>query len=364
MIILRLLMNNIFLISLILTFGLTFFLTPFVIKYALNRGMYDKPDERKIHDEIVPRIGGVVFLAASLLSIIASGIVIYTNDLTVEQIELHSVALQLCAVCVIFGVGLVDDIKGLRYRLKFIAQFVAGVLLCASGVYLKDFHGMLGLHEIHPVIGWCITIFAVIYCTNAINFIDGVDGQASAIAVVAMGYYGWILHSCAPLYAIVCLCVAGGLLAFMRYNIFGKAAAGNKTFMGDTGSLFLGLVMTYMGVLVCNTCAAPLTDDSCFVMAFAPLFLPCLDVVRVVMHRVRTGSSPFAADKNHIHHKLLAIGLSQHKVSFTVSVLNIIVIALSCVLAQYVNANIVIAILLIVWTMLNVVLTKLMKKNK
>ncbi|MBQ0121569.1 MAG: undecaprenyl/decaprenyl-phosphate alpha-N-acetylglucosaminyl 1-phosphate transferase [Bacteroidales bacterium] len=334
---------------------------PGVIKYALNRGMYDKPNERKIHDEIVPRIGGVVFLVASLLSMLAGGLMMYCNDLTTNGVVMQDVALQLCAVCIIFAVGLIDDIKGLKYRVKFVAQFLTGVLLCASGVYLKDFHGMCGLHEIHPAIGWLITIFAVIYCTNAINFIDGIDGQASSIAVVAMGYYAWVLNSCAPVYAVVCLCVVGALLAFMRFNVLGKASARTKTFMGDTGSLFLGLVMTFMGVLACNMCAEPLNEDNCFVMAFAPLFLPCLDVVRVVIHRVRFGNSPFMADKNHIHHKLLAIGLSHHKVSLVVSLLNILIIVVACVLAQYLDVNFVIAILLIVYTLLNVVLTKLMK---
>lgn len=356
-------MNDLYLISFVTAFVLTVVAMPFVIRLALGRGIYDHPDERKIHDDIVPRIGGIVFMGAVSVSTVVVWCLASILGTDIPCVSLGSILLQLLAVLIIFVVGMIDDLKGLKYRDKFIAQFVAGLLLCSSGLYITNFHGILSLEAIPAVVGWIVTIFAVIYCTNAINFIDGVDGQASAIALTAMCYYAWLLHGVQPFYSIVCVAVAGALIAFLRFNIWGSAARRTKTFMGDTGSLFLGLGMTFMGIVSLNSTVPSTQHDSTFVIAFAPLFMPCLDVVRVVIHRVSTGHSPFAPDMNHIHHKLLALGMSQHAVSFTVVMLNAVVIAMSYFLAQWLDVNAVILLLLLLWTILNVVITRKLKKK-
>lgn len=350
-------MIEIFTISFVTSLVLTLLAMPWLIRFSLSHGYYDRPNDRKIHDQVVPRIGGVVFLPSSIIALIASTAVV--SEIYGLSIEFDSKFLyQLLAVIVIFAVGVVDDLKGLPYKIKFVAQFLSGILLCLSGVYLSDFHGVLGLGVINPVLGWCITVFAVIYCTNAINFIDGVDGQASSIALTAMIYYAFLLSNVEPVYAIFAVVVAGAVLAFMRYNILGNTKRKTKTFMGDTGSLYLGLVMVVLGVYANeHSMSLSTSEDTRFIYAFAPLFLPCLDVVRVVLHRVRMGESPFAADKNHIHHKFLVMGISQHKVSFIVSMLNVVVIALSCALGLCFNANLVMMILLVVWTIFNIYLS-------
>lgn len=355
-------MNDLYLVSFVTAFVLTVVAMPFVIRFALGRGIVDLPDERKFHKGNVPRIGGIVFMVAVSVSSIIVWCLASIFETDIPQVNLSSVLLQLLAVFLIFVVGMVDDLKGLKYRDKFIAQFVAGLLLCSSGMYISNFHGVLSLDTIPAVVGWIVTVFAVIYCTNAINFIDGLDGQASAIALTAMCYYAWLLHSVHPFYSLVCVAVAGALLAFMRFNVLGSAARCTKTFMGDTGSLFLGLGMTFMGVVVVNSTITVNGHDTTFVMAFAPLFLPCLDVVRVVMFRIKTGRNPFVADTNHFHHKLLALGMSQHLVAFAVAMTNIVVIVGSCVMARWLDANSVILILLVAWSILNMILSRKIKR--
>ena len=357
-------MTEIYILSFVLAFVLTVLLMPLAIRFSLNRGLIDSPDERKIHNQAIPRIGGVVFSPVALLTIcvvvIVGQFIAPCGWICLDR----SLVFQALAVLTIFSVGIVDDIKGLRYRIKFVAQFVAGILLCVSGAYINNLHGIFGLQEIPDALGWFITLFAVIYCTNAINFIDGVDGQASAIALTAMLYYAWLLHESLPVYSLACIAIAGALLAFMKFNIWGNPVKKSKTFMGDTGSLFLGLAIVMMGVLANNhTTTMSASTDTVFIMSFAPLFLPCMDVVRVVLHRVRMGLNPFSADKNHIHHKFLALGLSQHRVSFTVSMINVIVVAGSCLLAQLTDANTVILVILLVWTISNIIITRLIKEK-
>ncbi len=354
-----------------ISFLTTWFGLKYAIKFALNKSLIDEPDERKIHNGSIPRIGGTVFVPVAMLSALI--VVVMTvfgavPDGGTAMLMLIQFVLQMLAVMLLWVVGCVDDLRGLRYRVKFLAQFIVGAMFCASGLYIKDMHGILGIHELPDFCGWAITIFAVIYCTNAMNFIDGVDGQSSLIGLFAFLYY---LAMCVAvdlrlevLYAPVCMMLAVCLIPFLRFNVFGNAERGAKTFMGDAGSLTLGCVMVMVGIAINQI---PLSSshggDVSFIKAFAPLFLPCLDVVRVVIHRMRNGCNPFAADKNHIHHKLLACGMSPRRVSITVSLLDAAIIVLSVVLVDYINANLVILVLLGLWTLLNMWITRQMKEN-
>lgn len=340
---------------------------PWAIKFALSHSLLDQPDDRKIHKGSIPRIGGVVFVPiAVLFSVLAIvGMGIY-NPVIVCHYTLIDLLLQLVAVVFLFVAGTIDDIVGLRYRVKFVVQFVAGLLLCASGLYISNLHGILGIYEVPAMVGWAITLFAVIYCTNALNLIDGVDGQASLIAMTAFGYYFlYMSKHLDPLYTPLCLIFIVALIAFFIYNVFGSAHKGTKTFMGDAGSLSLGFVIVMLGIVCCNYISvSPDGHDGAFIKAFAPMFLPCLDVVRVVARRVRTGHNPFEADCNHIHHKFLSGGLSPRQVTAVVVTINAIIIVLSVLFAQNMNSNIVILLILTLWTVMNVCVTQVIKKQK
>lgn len=353
--------------SLLFAFVATCVIMPWAIKFALAHSLLDQPDERKIHKVSIPRIGGVVFVPIAIIfsSVAIAAMGIY-NPVLIYNYSLVDLLLQLVACIFLFVTGTIDDIVGLRYRVKFLVQFIAGSLLCASGLYISNLHGILGIYEIPQFVGWAITLFAVIYCTNALNLIDGVDGQASLIAVTAFAYYFlYMSKHLDMLYTPLCLIFIVALIAFLIFNVFGSAHKGTKTFMGDAGSLSLGFVIVMLGIVCCNYISvSPDGYDGAFIKAFAPFFVPCMDVVRVVTHRLRTGHNPFEADRNHIHHKFLSCGLSPRMVTCVVVTINAIIIALSVVLAQNMNSNLVIIIILGLWTLMNVGITRYIEKNK
>jgi len=353
--------------SLLFAFIATCVIMPWAIKFALAHSLLDQPDERKIHKGNIPRIGGVVFVPIAIIfsAISIAAIGIY-NPVLFGNYSLVDLLMQLLACIFLFVTGTIDDIVGLRYRVKFLVQFIAGSLLCASGLYISNMHGILGIYEIPAFVGWTITLFAVIYCTNALNLIDGVDGQASLIAMTAFAYYFLYMNKHLDmLYTPLCLIFIVALVAFLIFNVFGSARRGTKTFMGDAGSLSLGFVIVMLGIVCCNYISvSPDGYDGAFIKAFAPFFLPCMDVVRVVTHRVRTGHNPFEADRSHIHHKFLDCGLTPRKVTITVVSINAIIIVLSVILAQNMNSNLVILIILGLFALLDAGVTRYIEKNK
>ncbi len=340
---------------------------PWAIKFALEHSFLDQPDDRKIHKGNIPRIGGVVFVPiAVIFSAVAIGALGVFNPVLVGNYTMLDLLLQLLAVTILFIAGTIDDIVGLRYRIKFAIQTISGALLCASGLYISNLHGIAGVHEIPAFVGWAITIFAVIYCTNALNLIDGVDGQASLIAITAFAYYYLYMDRHLDLlYTPLCLIFIVTLVAFFMFNVFGSASKGTKTFMGDAGSLSLGFVIVMLGIVCSNYLSvSPQGHDGAFIRAFAPMFLPCMDVIRVVARRVRTGQNPFVADRNHIHHKLMSGGLKNWQVTATVVTMNAAVIAMSVLLTRYMNCNLVILTVFGLWTVLNVGITHVIVKSK
>lgn len=353
--------------SLLFAFIATCVIMPWAIKFALAHSLLDQPDERKIHKGNIPRIGGVVFVPIAIIfSAIAIAAIGIYNPVLFGNYSLVDLLMQLLACIFLFVTGTIDDIVGLRYRVKFLVQFIAGSLLCASGLYISNMHGILGIYEIPAFVGWTITLFAVIYCTNALNLIDGVDGQASLIAMTAFAYYFLYMNKHLDmLYTPLCLIFIVALVAFLIFNVFGSARRGTKTFMGDAGSLSLGFVIVMLGIVCCNYISvSPDGYDGAFIKAFAPFFLPCMDVVRVVTHRVRTGHNPFEADRSHIHHKFLDCGLTPRKVTITVVSINAIIIVLSVILAQNMNSNLVILIILGLFALLDAGVTRYIEKNK
>ena len=250
-----------------ISFLVTWFLIPRIISFAFKKQLFDCPDERKIHHGSVPRLGGVAFFPVTLFAITMVTVlsVLMWGEGDIDEITplqhgglnltQHGVQLTfgLCAALILYVFGIADDLKGVRYRNKFIAQIVAGALLCMSGLWLKDLHGIVGLHAISPWIGWPLTIFAIVFITNAINFIDGIDGLASSLCSIALIYFavGFCVIEHFD-YALLAITVLGALLPFLWYNVHGRAERHNKIFMGDTGSLFLGFLLGALGVAFNN----------------------------------------------------------------------------------------------------------------
>lgn len=349
-------------------------LIPQIIKISYTRQLFDEVDERKIHHGTVPRLGGIAFLP-SIISAFAlvDGIEsLLGNSLIAETIFFNSTTIAFCCAAGfgIYVIGVADDLVNVRYRAKFVGQALCAILLMCGGLTITNFHGFLDCYYIPLYIAAPFTLLVVIFIMNAINLIDGIDGLASGLSGIAMIIYGCVLYRYDDyIFSILAFATFGVLLPFFMFNVFGNAQKHKKIFMGDTGTMTIGLIISILSIrILCADWAInPGTifdfDENLVMVVCAPLIIPCFDVVRVYLGRVRDGRNPFLPDKTHIHHKLLAVGLKQRTAMMVIVssslVLSLILIALSAV----VNVNILLAAAALAYILINIALTKAIKRR-
>lgn len=358
----------------VLSLGLSVLLTgliiPKILVIAFKKNLFDTVDERKIHRGVVPRLGGMSFLPALTFAFcLVIGLNLRFHPMEIIP-ELSGAVIPIffliCALMLIYLVGLADDLIGVRYRAKFMLQIVAGVLIICSGMWISNLHGFLWIYEWPSWIGWIVTVFCIIYVVNAVNLIDGIDGLASGLSAVALIWYSYVFYV-TDRYA--CLLLAGAtlgtLIPFFYFNVFGKATNHTKIFMGDTGSLTIGLLLVFLTVEVMNIPEIPqLGGNNLFIMAVSPLILPCFDVARVFFHRVRHGHNPFLPDKCHIHHKLLALGLPQWQALIGIVLTDMIFVLANVACSPYVTPTLIILGDAVLWVVLNMLLTKMIRHRE
>ena len=328
-------MDNI-LLSGVLAFIITFFSIPVIIQVARQKKMFDEPDERKVHKMVIPTLGGLGIFAGFILA-------------TLLGVPLHSAELQyfVAAAVVIFFLGIKDDILVLSPAKKFIGQLIAaGIVIKFGGVQINNMHGFLGIGPIPHIASIVFTLFTIVVITNSFNLIDGVDGLAGTLGLVTSLCFGsYFLYVDQLMYAVMAFSLAGGLIGFLIYN-FSPA----KIFMGDTGSLLIGLVNSILVIKFINIAGAPgatLPVQAAPAVGFAVLIVPLFDTLRVFSHRILDRRSPFSADRTHVHHYLLEMGFNHKKITLLCAGANIGFIALAVSLSSF-GTTIVIGILLAV----------------
>lgn len=300
-------------------FIITFLAIPIILQVAEKKNLYDIPDERKIHTNPVASLGGVGifagFLLASLLSIQG-----YLNP---------EFQYFFAAALVIFFLGLKDDLMILSASKKFIGQIIAAsILIHLGGIRFDSMHGLFGFEGVSEGFGLALSYLTIIVVINSFNLIDGVDGLASSLGILSMlvfGIYFFVINQQA--YALLSFSMAGSLMAFL---IFNHQPA--KIFMGDSGSLMIGLINSILVIKFINVANSPLVAvpvQSAVAVGFAILIVPLLDTLRVFSIRIFKGRSPFTPDRNHVHHLLLDRGLSHAAVTFTCVGINILFIAIA-----------------------------------
>ena len=206
----------------------------------------------------------------------------------------------------------------------------------------------------------------MVYIVNAINLIDGIDWLASGLSGIALIFYGIVLTMAKEwVLAILVWAQFGTLLPFFYYNVFGNPSKRKKIFMGDTGALTVGMMLSFVALRVTNISSGEIpVDYNKIVLAFSPLFIPVFDVVRVYFHRVRNHRNPFLPDKCHIHHKLLALGLSQ-RVSLCIILLSAVVLMLANVaLSPFVSATWLLAGDVALWIFGNLIITRIIRRRE
>ena len=233
---------------------------PQILLIAFRKRLFDLPDERKIHHCAVPRLGGiafkpVVFFTVALL--LGINMVMGHSEMLSEiENDVRPLAFAFCSIMVLYLVGMADDLIGIRYRAKFVIQILCGMMLIAGGIYIDNLYGILGIHSVPLWLGYPLTILFVVFIINAINLIDGIDGLASGLCSIACLLYGLtflMFHQ--YIYAMLAFATLGVLVPFFYYNVFGNAEHGKKIFMGDTGSLTVGMMLCLLSLklTMCGT---------------------------------------------------------------------------------------------------------------
>ena len=298
-------------IGAVIAFILGLFLVPLVIAFSEKNGLMDNPNERKIHSHPIPRLGGVAIWVCAILSFLALIIMSYYP---------HRALLSglLLGSSLMFLLGLIDDIYGLEAKFKFTIQITIATIAFCLGVKITTiFIPFIGTINLHPILSYLGTIAWIVGISNAVNFIDGVDGLAGSvitISSVTLGLISMALNPADTVSALIAFVLAGAMMGFLTYN-FHPA----KIFMGDSGALFAGFLLSALSILYQMK-----TSDIKMYMPLLILAVPIIDITFSSFRRILKGTSPFKPDAEHIHHKLLKFGLSQNKAVLVLVVFSII----------------------------------------
>ena len=341
-----------------------FIFIPLILNFCKEKQLYDIPNARKIHRNAIPRLGGVAFMPSMFIAFAIAVAVLGSTDRLVT-INVWSLCFML-SIVLIYAMGIIDDILGLSPTVKFAVQIVAACMLPLSYLYINNFYGFMGVHEIPYAIGFPLTALAIVFIDNAINLIDGIDGLAASLTIIALAGFMYIFASQEVWsYAILISGLIGVLLAFLYFNLFGDASKNRKIFMGDAGRLTIGFIL---GVLcVKYSMYNPKTivvHKFDFIMPFTLLIVPMFDVVRVFIVRIWHGCSPFQADKRHIHHKFMRAGLSQHKALCCIVGLALAYILVNHLLLKVLTNTYVFMIDVVAYIALNLALNHFIRKNE
>jgi len=276
--------------------------TPRVKKFGLKRGLVDKPGGRKIHKQPMVRLGGVAIFIGTTAALL---IVWWTGGFGIQtpqkEYELWGVVI---GGLFFFLIGLADDILTLPAMTRLIAQLTVAAMVWQAGVRI-DFLTIpsMGLISLQDWISLPITVIWLVGMANAINMIDGLDGLAAGVSgIAALVMLVVTLFMGQPAAALIAAALAGACLGFLRYN-FNPA----QIFMGDGGAYFMGFTLAGVGTVGLVKAVTTVA----VLLPYLILAVPILDIFTVVVDRLRRGKSPFAADKRHLHHRLLQAGLSQ-----------------------------------------------------
>ncbi|MCS2886672.1 undecaprenyl/decaprenyl-phosphate alpha-N-acetylglucosaminyl 1-phosphate transferase [Bacteroides fragilis] len=353
-------MNILFIIlAFVISASVARLIIPRILLISLRKKLFDMPSERKVHKRAIPRLGGVSFFPTILLSscgVFALRILMGYDVPALRAVYLLPECLFLvCGMTLLYLTGIADDLVGVRYRQKFVIQIICASFFPPAGLWINNFYGLFGLYALPARIGMPFTVLLVVFVTNAINLIDGIDGLASGLSSVALLVFGFLfMQKELWTYSMLAFATFGVLVPFFYYNVFGSAERARKIFMGDTGSLTLGYVLSFLAIKYSqyNPDVTPYTEGA-FVIAFSTLIVPAFDVIRVVMVRVRSGKSPFEPDKNHIHHKFPAMGFTPRKAMITILLISCAFSAVNILFMPYVNNTIMLIGDITVWVGLN-----------
>ena len=338
------------------TFMLSYFLIPKIRAKALKLNLKDTPDIRSSHTIPVPTFGGIVFYISYIL------ILFFAQSLDSNHVSITLIA----SISILFFTGLLDDLRNLSPKIKFLCQIIGvAVLMFQPDFRILSLHGFMGIYEIPLYVSVGGSMFFLLGLINAFNLIDGIDGLTGITGVIVASFYSYMLYNLGFFfYFSIGLATIATLLAFLRFNFSNT----RKIFMGDTGSLVIGLVL---GVLTLKLLSV---DDNAYgslsfyraqlpLFLIAVLFVPLLDTIRVMFLRLTSGVSMFKPDRNHLHHIIVDFGLSHRKASFFIGFVNFFVALIMFFVIQKFNTFQSLFVLILMF-FIAIVILFLMNKNK
>lgn len=345
-------LQHTYLIGLV-SFAFGFLGLPIVVRIAKAKGFVVRPNKRMSHTGEVPNIGGLCIY----VSVMFSYLLFDFSQITSNQFFLIGIA-------AIMVIGFVDDVLVLSPLTKLLGEAFAGIALIGFGdLRITHLHGIFGIGEIGVVPSYLISLFVLIAIINAINLIDGVDGLASGLGMLYCLFFAVYFHLVGSTsWSILAICMIGALAVFFIYNVFGKKG---KIFMGDSGSLLLGYLITAFVFRFCEQNAYHVVPEM-YHMSAAPavaicvLTIPIFDTIRVSITRIKQHRSPFQPDKNHIHHLLLRAGLNHIQTTCVLLSVSVLFIGLAVLgrnwniwLLLFADFALATALTLLLWRILN-----------
>jgi UDP-N-acetylmuramyl pentapeptide phosphotransferase/UDP-N-acetylglucosamine-1-phosphate transferase len=278
------------------------------------------PDSRKLHKNLIPRLGGAAIFSGIIVAIS------YNISLFFTQAFFY----LFIALILLFVTGIKDDVKGMRAMDKFYIQIIAAFLAVYGGIRIESLYGVFEIYELPVGVQYILSIIVIVGITNAYNLMDGIDGLAGGIGFInLLVLAGMFLYSGNMPFAILCLIFAGSILGFLMYN-FQPA----KIFMGDGGALLIGFIMVVMGISLINSNINVSSNQisNVVIIVGSIMLIPVFDTLRVFVIRLMNKRSPFTPDKNHLHHILISKGYNHMKSSVILYLANIVIIILGFLL--------------------------------
>lgn len=312
-----------------LAFLLVRFSIPSIIHAANKHQLFDSLDlHRKEHKENISRLGGIGLFCGFTITVL----------LFATTVHYQQANFLIASSILLFALGIKDDIYGVSASTKFTLQIVVSVILVALGDFrLSSLYGVFDVWDVHPIAGGIFSVALIIFINNAFNLIDGVDGLAGTVGTIVCLCFGiFFALGNDVAYAFIAFSMLGAILGFLVYN-YPPA----KIFMGDTGSLIIGLVAVILAIKFIEINKIGSTPAPYFnsapAIAVAVLIVPVFDSLRIFFIRIINKRSPFKGDRNHIHHRLLRLGLNAKQILLVTVVFNVGMIIVTVLLQDLGN---------------------------
>jgi len=303
--------------------AITWYYLPKVLKVVNEKHLGDKPGKHKIHKKEIPTLGGIGIFAGFIF-----GFLMGVNG------YMHYVSYFTAGAMLLFFIGIKDDLVCINPWKKLCAEIATGLIIALfTDIHFTSLHGFLGIQFLPEWVLYFISVFIIVLIINALNLIDGIDGLAASIGIIASLFFGvWFLLSGDYGYTILAAALLGALIVFLGYNL---TDGPKKIFMGDTGSLVIGFTLAVMAIRFNEIDAAGrsfIDLKSTPSVSIAVLIVPLYDTLRIIVLRWHIRQNFFVADNRHVHHMMLRAGLSHKRATLYISIFSILMIALALLL--------------------------------